>query len=73
MKKILLLFVLLFGLNVSGFSKTEALEIVEYNSDAPTWVVYRDDDGHWYWYDDGCDKDTMIIGDEIVFEESGSC
>ena len=75
MKKILLLFVLFLGFSFGANAASEVQDFVlkESISESPSWVIYRDDNGHWYWYDDNCDKDTVIIGDNIVFEESGPC
>ncbi len=75
MKKILLLFVLFLGLNVGAFAIAEVQDFVldESIQESPSWVIYRDENGHWYWHDDNCDKDTIIIEDEVIFEESGPC
>ena len=78
MKKILLLFVLFISLNVGAYAASDVQETVQYDIyDAPTWVAYRDDPDDpyspWTWYDDGCDKTTWIVGDNIIAEESRPC
>ncbi len=81
MKKILLLFVLFLGFSFGAFAASEWQIIAEVQEfvlkesiqESPSWLIYRDDNGHWYWYDDDCDKDTIMIEDDIVFEESGPC
>jgi len=75
MKKILLLFILFLGLNVGAFAASEVQFFSDdSNADSPVWVFYKDDNGNWHTYDDGCSRATVIHGDDdVVFTEPGPC